>query len=125
MNEQALRKAIMASVLADDADAHDERAPLPEAQVDELRGILTTYQAGCSFAPGDIITPRRGRNIVGAGMPCIVLEVFAEPLRGRGSTGSTHFGARCDMRIARWVGDDYCAFMAESWQYERWENNDD
>lgn len=103
-------------------EEEEERPPLAEAQLDELRAILATYREGCRFEAGDMVTPRRGRALRGAGEPCLVLEVFDPPVRRQGTGQAGYFTelARLDMRIVRWITGDYCVFAAESWQYEEW-----
>lgn len=104
--------------------AHGEPPrPCDEAVVDELRQLLRQYRdsrEGCPFQIGDLITPRRGRNLKQQGRPHIVLEVLDPPIRPV-VRGPIDHGARFDLRVACWINGDYVALLVESWQYERWQ----
>lgn len=102
----------------------DVELPLPEAQIATLREVRARFAAGCTFKPGDIVTPRKGYCLKGAGVPHIVLEVGAPPPPPAwpsvpSDTGSSRFGARLDMRIAAHDGDgDISTWWVESWALE-------
>ena len=103
---------------------------LPEAQTATLREVAAVYGAtladGCQFDPGNVIVLRppfqgvfKMRN-----SPCVVLEVFEEPMRNFAITHPTHmgehaFGGNIDMRIA-YVDDDgtVMTYCVESFRFE-------
>ena len=112
---------LLAAALAAGKDEGDTPRPITEAIVDELQAVYRRYNNGCSFRPGDFVTPSTGAPLAGAGQPHIVLEVFDQPLRRESAKAGTHTEfARIDMRVACWMDGYYVAFAAESWQYERW-----
>lgn len=100
--------------------------PRAEAQVMELRQIAARYAAGCPFAVGDLVTPRKSYNIQGAGAPHIVLEVPAEPVRlwtisTPHDIGCAELGEPLDMRVACLTHlGEYMAFWGSSWRYAAW-----
>ena len=105
----------------------DEDPPRPchEAQVMELRALAERYDAGCPFKPGDLVTPRAGYNIYGAGEPHIVLETPFKPVRPwtinkPADIEDYAFGERVDMRTACLAHGDYVAFWAASWKFMPW-----
>ena len=107
-------------------DPQPEAAPRPirSAQVATLKEAFAQYGL-TPFAPGDLVTPRKGYGIRDAGEPHIVMEVAAEPWRTfEGTHASNSFGARLDIRVACVSspgGNMVAAFWAESWMYERYE----
>jgi hypothetical protein len=103
-----------------DEDENGPPAPHVDAVIHELRSILKDYQAGCSFAIGDLVTPRKGRAVRGDGEPHIVLEVFDPPIRRTPDATDQLAYGRCDMRVLTLSGDAYVAHLAEGWQYERY-----
>lgn len=108
---------MIASMDQDDDDA--PAVPLPEAAVASLRETCDRYVAGCPFAVGDLVTPRKDFNMKGAGDPQIVVEVAATPIRPfDGDHGSHAFGPRLDIRFATIARGDLIMFWCESWQYE-------
>ena len=87
-----------------------------------LQELMARVKLGNPFKPGDLVTPRRGYNIRGAGYPCIVMEVFEAvitPEKDKHGDGLYHMN---DMRIARIVhsdgASDTVTFLAESFTYE-------
>ena len=119
-----LAEALVA-VLAEGGD-RPFRLVSAEEQTATLKGVAQRYAAGCQFKPGDLVTPREGYNIKGAGLPQVVLEVIDDPIDAPipGSTkpsdyGNPGFGARLDMRTAGIAPDGVvCAWWGESWQFE-------
>jgi len=94
---------------------------LPEAQICTLREVKDRYLAGNSFKVGDIITPRKGGAYNGRGVPHMVIEVAQTPLRNlNGSTASSDFGSRLDIRVIRVDGEHVVPFWMESFQLEQW-----
>lgn len=120
----------MAFVLGIPSSATNEPAPaakplpLPEVQISTLQEAFRRYEAGCPFRPGDIVSPREGFGYTGAGIPHVVIEVAAEPIRifalsGNLRSCSGDFGERLDVRVARRDRDgDISAFWQESWRLE-------
>ncbi len=100
-------------------------APLIESQIATLRELWGRYETGCTFPPGEIVTPRSGGTYTDAGVPHVVLEVRRTPLlSGERDPGSPLFGMRIDMRVAcrtRRAGK-IAAFWVESWAFERFED---
>jgi hypothetical protein len=100
--------------------------PLPPADIvcHTLQEVCETYQKPCPYKPGDLVTPRRGYWIKGAGEPHIVVEVFDPPIRlitdDVEEAGSMMYGARFDIRVACMSNHtrNVVAFVAESWAYE-------
>lgn len=98
--------------------------PIPEVQIATLREAFARYEAGCPFKPGDLVTPRKGFGYTDDGVPHIVLEVVAEPIRvydisSLVRTCSTDFGERLDIRVISHRNDgDVAAFWQESWRLE-------
>lgn len=108
--------AMLREMAADDEPA----APLPEAQIDELRRMFAHYQEGVSrFDVGQLVTPMAASDMKGAGVPHLIVEKnsTAEPAFD-GDPGSNRYGRRCDMRVLCWLGGSYSAYWVESWQFE-------
>ena len=106
----------------EDEDEDEGNRPLPEATVNDLRIAFANYGA-CNFKPGDLVTPRRGYNVKGAGEPHIVLEVpeapvFVTSVSEPNDIGSHAFGHRCNMRVACRMGQKIAAFWVESYAFE-------
>jgi hypothetical protein len=120
---RALANAINGAA-EDDDDKDDAPALLPEAVIADLKELCSRYTAGCPFRVGDLVTPRRGYNALGAGTPHIVIEVRSEPIRNfdvaqPGFLSSDHFGARIDIRVAHIDhGTTMVMHWGESWMYE-------
>ena len=96
------------------------KAP-PAMAADLLVEYRDQYQAfleGCPFEPGDLVTPLGNSKVIGAGEPCVVLELRAGTPIFEGDTGTPGFGERLDMRIARFMNDSIVRFWAESVDYE-------
>lgn len=101
--------------------------PLPEVQVLTLREVYARYAEGCTFKPGDIVTPREGYAVKGAGVPHIVLSVGLYPAppiwpADPTSASSSTFGKRLDMRVAALNAESGRMFAnwVESWEFEAW-----
>jgi len=100
--------------------------PLPEVQVLTLQEVFARYEEGCPFKPGDIVTPRKGYAIHGAGKPHVVLSVGRPPIPQTWpadpmNVGLANFGARLDFRFAGFgPSGNIAAWFGESWQYEPW-----
>lgn len=97
------------------------RAP-PAMAADLLGEYLCRYQEfliACPFKQGDLVTPLASSNTVGPGEPCVVLELRSGGPIFYGDRGTPEFGARCDMRIARFMeGDNIVRFWVESVDFE-------
>lgn len=97
--------------------------PIPEALIETLRETLDRYQKGCPFKVGDLVTPRAGFSLTGAGEPFIVTDVYDSSFEGiiarfDGSTTSRTYGARIDMRVVHWYDGHIIMHWVESWQFE-------
>lgn len=108
----------LAAIMRD--DERDGSTILPEAQVMTLKEIAARYSER-PFSVGDLVTPRTGYNLKGAGAPHIVVEVlpsgeFLSPPNASG--GSPSFGARYSMRIVCLDSNEYVAFWVEPWTFE-------
>lgn len=91
--------------------------PLPEAQIMMLRELYEAYHTQ-QFAPGDIVTPRAGTGINGAGNPTIVLEVRDDAeLDFSTNRPGPFFGRRLEMRVMTLMDEDYLTFWTEMWPY--------
>lgn len=85
----------------------------------EYRDSYQRFLAGCRFSQGDLVTPLASSHIVGAGEPCVVLETRSAGLTFTGERDAPSFGARFDMRIARFMdGDTIVRFWVESVDFE-------
>jgi len=120
MRESEMLRALLGG--DDDDEERRPPRPLPEAQIATLREISARYTAGCSFAVGDLVTPRAGTNLKDDGEPHIVVEIAAEPHRSFGpdvdATGSHAYGKRLDMRVAHIAGVYAVMHWVESWCFE-------
>lgn len=101
----------------------DATNPVPEAQVATLSEAAERYAAGCPFKPGDLVTPRKGFNLKGAGDPCVVVEVPEVPYRNFETSdphdnGNPNYGGRLDVRILCFATGDVVAYWGESWKLE-------
>lgn len=106
-------------------DNPDQAAILPEAAIETLKEVAARYVADCPFKVGDIVTPRRGFSVRGAGRPNVVLEVIGAPIRNfvtfePDHTGLNSFGRKIDMRVVEADGN-IRAFWVESWAFEAYE----
>lgn len=103
-------------------DEGEAKNPCPEAQVMTLKEVAEDYFKGPGrFKVGDLVTPRPGTNIKGAGEPAIVVEVNpdAKPNFQRNesdSDGSPRFGAKYDVRLLRFLNGTLLSYWEESWQ---------
>jgi hypothetical protein len=109
----------------DDDDEPPLRLPVHEAQVMTLREYFADYASGCRFKPGDLVTPKRSSVVQGAGLPHIVVEVLADPIRNfdapdPSDTGGSRYGARLDMRVICYHEGSgrVAAWWTESWMFE-------
>lgn len=123
--------ALLAGLLDNGGKSDDQPVntgrPLPEAAVETLKDLYQRYTGKHPFKPGDIVTPRKGYGLRGAGHPCIVLEIPKEPIRDmKAETHNMNYGSRLDMRVATIEkGGIVIPFWSESWQYQRWEPKKD
>lgn len=117
-----MRRHGLAELLSSMGEDDDEGSTiLPEAQIETLKEIAARYAAGCTFKAGDIVTPRRGFNVKGAGVPHIVLEVLPKGeaiMPTREEAGSSSFGVRFNMRVACLTHSKYAAYWVEHWAFE-------
>jgi len=106
------------------AKAATDARPIPEAQVATLLEAYQRYADVCPFKAGDLVTPRKGFGYSGAGLPHVILEVAAEPVRAWKPTGemsvySNFFGCRLDVRVANFTSTgEVVTFWQESWCLE-------
>ncbi len=96
------------------------KRPLPEAQIATLREASAAYQERCKFKPGDIVTPKPTSTYDNKGVPHIVLEVAAVPIRDfePGSCTAFTYGGKLDIRVGVLIGESVVAYWQESWQHE-------
>ena len=108
-------------------EGDDEPVPMPPADIAciTLREIAETYQKPCPFKVGDLVTPRRGYWVKGAGEPHVVVEVFDPPRRFFSqedceAVNTITYGARLDMRVVCMSSHSrsIVAYCGESWGYE-------
>ena len=98
---------------------------LPEAMLARIKEAYGWYERAKRMNPfneGDIVMPREGVNVRGAGKPHIVVEVFDRKLQTNdvegGSSGALRF---IDMRVMTMEGsEDVVCYPTESWQYEEY-----
>ena len=98
-----------------------ERKSPPAMAADLLVEYRERYQdflAGCRFRPGDLVTPLANSITVGAGEPCVVLELRTSTPVFEGNPDYVRYGQRFDMRIARFMEDSIARFWVESVDYE-------
>ncbi|MEZ2410500.1 hypothetical protein AB6806_27265 [Bosea sp. RCC_152_1] len=110
----------MLADIAGERDESDGREPAMAAEVlVEFQKTYADFLTGCPFKPGDLITPRRGTNMKGAGKPHVVLEVRdrPDPHFAEGA-GSTQFGRRNDIRVASFYGDTMARHWVESVDFD-------
>lgn len=96
------------------------KRPLPEAQIATLREASAAYQARCPFKVGDIVTPKPTAIYEHIGVPHVVLEVAANPIRDfePGSCTAVTYGCRLDIRVGVLIGESVAAYWQESWQHQ-------
>lgn len=96
------------------------KRPLPEAQIATLREVNAAYQARCPFKVGDIVTPKPTAIYEHVGVPHIVLEVAAVPIRDfePGSCTAFTYGCKLDIRVGVLIGESVVAYWQESWQHQ-------
>jgi hypothetical protein len=123
--DMIMRDAMRGAHHSHQEEMHNQPLPIVEAQIATLQEIADIYRRGCPFKVGDVITPRNGHNMKGAGRPHVVMEVFDEPVRTLTSadpadTSQCTFGRRMDMRVATFSVEMgvVVAFMTESWEFE-------
>ncbi len=104
-------------ILGDDSE-HKSPPAMAAELLAEYRQRYQTFLEGCPFKPGDLVTPLGNSKVIGAGEPCVVLELRAGTPIFEGDTGTPGFGERLDMRIARFMSDSIVRFWAESVDYE-------
>lgn len=108
--------------------SEENRAPKqdPAILAFTLQEAAQRHAKGCPFKPGDLVTPRKGYNLKGAGEPHVVMEIMApEPQRGEAAEKAYMGGiARIyDMRVLSCVREDLIAYYAESYCYEAWKGD--
>ena len=105
----------------DSDDPNDEFSPNKGADALSLSELAARYSVPNPFQRGDLVTPRRGYNLKGAGRPCVVLDVFPPMVPKEDKGGFIDFN---DMRIARVIknsgGQNIVKVYAESIDYERY-----
>jgi len=85
----------------------------------ELSGVAARYLSGNPFKPGDLVTPRKGFNVIGDGEPHVVVDVFDRlPVGEQTIEGHGNQYPRPDMRIIAYTHDAFVPFLGESWCYE-------
>lgn len=112
----------LANLLAAINDEASAEGRAPAMAPDLLLDYAKDYQrflAGCPFAAGDLVTPRKDSAIKGPGKPHVVLETrtVAAP-HFIDSPGSNAHGTRQDMRVASYVGNEIVPHWVESFQFE-------
>lgn len=123
--------------LTEGRDAPIPLAPVLEAQIATLRELASAYwrtldrnlveqmkshsmsHPAFPFRLGDLVTPRQGVSLIGAGIPQIVVEtrLEAEPFQTAAGWGSVTFGARLNIRVLGWNTGCYCMFWNEAWMH--------
>jgi uncharacterized protein YodC (DUF2158 family) len=103
--------------------------PMQQAQVLELFRRCRDYQNAAvkttfPFKVGDLVTPRKGVNIINEGEPHIVLEIdlAAEAVWGEPSQlGHPAWGARPNIRVMGLSNDgSYICWWVEAFEFEPW-----
>lgn len=127
MSDYTLQEALGEFLTGDNSKRSLSSHTLGEAAtIKILRNLQKRYAetaVKCPFVPGDLVTPMEHTNLVGAGEPCIVIDVLDVPKWSfSGEATNTAYGRRMDIRILR-VGEsadtyDVIPFWAESWAYE-------
>lgn len=97
----------------------------PDVLALTLKEVEQRYRIGCTFKPGDLVTPRRGYPYKDDGRPCVVVDVLAKPVvkldvENFDGNGNTCYGQRIDMRIIHESGGDICGHWVESWCFEKY-----
>lgn len=82
--------------------------------------MSAAYQARCPFKVGDIVTPKPTSTYADKGVPHVVLEVAADPIRDfeTGDCLLDNYGCRLDIRVGVLIGDEVVAYWQESWQHQ-------
>lgn len=115
----------LAELLAEMRDDREDRygrepAMAAEALV-EFQKSYAAFLVVCPFKVGDLITPRKGTSMKGAGKPHVVLEVIDRPApHFTDEPGSTAFGRRFDVRVASFYGGDMARHWVESIDFDRY-----
>ena len=107
------------------ASADDEKEDMapptpPDVLAYTLKQVAANYAAPCPFKAGDLVTPRRGYNTKGVGLPHVVLEVLASPkvVWENDNVGSPHHGAVWTIRVACEVGGNIMAYWMHHYTVE-------
>ncbi len=103
--------------------AEAESAPRrPALIVEALRDAAAPYLAGAhSFKEGDLVTPRAGTDVNGAGEPHIVIGVReGADFEFVGEPSSNCFGIRPDLRVLFWNHGTYFPHWVEGAKFETW-----
>jgi hypothetical protein len=98
------------------------RTTLPLAHViGALQDKAVRMSEACPFRVGDLLTVRPGSDVRGAGLPHIVVEVFADPVTDmRAEAGSNRYLSKYTMRVAHFHGDDMTVHAVDHSSFERW-----
>lgn len=102
-----------------------EQAPKPQPPaliIEALRDQAQFYTRENPFSVGDIVTPRLGATVKGAGTPHIVVAVnpTADYDFGGHGSGSTAYGRKHDIRVLCWTNGDWAPFWVEGSMFEPW-----
>lgn len=102
-----------------DRQAAEKSAILPEAAIMRLREFAENYGKK-PFKVGDLVTPRKGTKISGAGNVCIVVDLGSdEPQFVGGATpGDAAFGNIANIRVAKFSGGNVVAYWCEAHEFE-------
>lgn len=122
-----LKRALFAAL---GGKGNEDAAPLPEAQIMEMReradDYWATMQGERSFKPGDLVVPRAGYHTRWEDRPHIVLEMMkaedVKPIPGPDAS-SSGYGMRTDMRVMVYTDSGYSCFWVESWQYVEYDED--
>lgn len=108
--------------MRDDREDRDGREPAMAAEaLVEFQNSYAAFLVGCPFKVGDLITPRRGTVVKGAGKPHVVLEVREKPEPNfAGEDGTVGFGSRNDVRVASFHGNTIARHWVESVDFDRY-----
>lgn len=113
----------MEAMLREFASRHAEDPAKPPVFIAQaLRDEAAYYARHCPFLVGDLVTPRKGTTMTGAGEANIVIDVneVAEPNLSLGEVGSSRHGNRYDMRVLAWRAGRFAPFWVESAEFEAW-----
>lgn len=130
--EHALLNALLGGGPSLDEGDRPKDRPTFDEQVADLKKFYEAYQKAGSgnplFAPGDIVTPKKGTPMRGRGRPYMVLMTKPAPglsymsVSSPSDYASSSWGARLDMRVITLGRNEqvYAPYWVESWLYELW-----